>query len=164
MSPAIVALHGRVAVVLVNGVTPARAHRPLEWVCVAKINVYGKWSKDLFADAAIVDGPGRLIFAAGMAAEDPVDGHIHHPGDCAAQTRMAYDKIKAILAAQGADLSHVVRIAAYLTNMQDKTAYESELRQALGGIEPPPHSLIGVNSLAWPGMVVEVEATAFVPA
>lgn len=48
--------------------------------------------------------------------------------------------------------------------MRDKDAYESEQRQALGGIGPPPHSLIGVKSLAWPGMVVEVEATAFVPA
>ncbi len=128
---------------------------------MATTNVYGKWSKDLFADAAIVDSPGRLIFVAGMAAEDPADGHIHHRGDCAAQTRMAYDKIKAILAAQGADLSHVVRIVAYLTDMRDKNAYESEQRQALGDIEPPPHSLIGVSSLAWPGMVVEVEATAF---
>jgi enamine deaminase RidA (YjgF/YER057c/UK114 family) len=141
-----------------------RVSPPLDWVCVGATNVYGKWSKDLFADAAIVDSPGRLIFVAGMAAEDPADGHIHHRGDCAAQTRMAYDKIKAILAAQGADLSHVVRIVAYLTDMRDKNAYEGEQRQALGGIKPPPHSLIGVSSLAWPGMVVEVEATAFVPA
>jgi 2-iminobutanoate/2-iminopropanoate deaminase len=58
----------------------------------------------------------------------------------------------------------VVRIVAYLTDIRDKNACESEQRHALGGIEPPPHSLIGVSSLAWPGMVVEVEATAFVPA
>ena len=76
---------------------------------------------------------------------------------------MAYDKLKAILATQGANLSHVVRIVAYLTNMSDKHAYESEQRQALDGIEPPPHSLIGVTGLAWSGMVVEVEATAFLP-
>ena len=133
-------------------------------LAIEMANVYGKWSAHLFADAATVDCPGRLIFVAGMAAEDPDDGHIHHPGDCAAQTKMSYDKLKAILAAQGADLSHVVRIVAYLTNMSDKHAYESEQRQALDGIEPPPHSLIGVTSLAWPGMVVEVEATAFVPA
>ena len=130
---------------------------------MGKSNVYGKWSKDLFADAAVVDSPGRLILLAGMGAEDPVDGHIHHPGDCGAQTRMAYGKIRAILAAQGADLSHVVRIVAYLTDMQDKHAYETEQRLALDGVEPPPHSTIGVSSLAWPGMVVEVEATAFLP-
>ena len=47
---------------------------------------------------------------------------------------MAYDKIKAIVAAQGADLSHVVRIVAYLTDMRDKDAYHSEQRQVLGGI------------------------------
>lgn len=129
-----------------------------------KQNVYGQWSKDLFADAAVVDGPGRLIFVAGMGSEDPVDGHIHHPGDCAAQTRMAYNKIRTILAEQGGDLSHVVRIVAYLTDIREKNAYESVQREALEGVEPPPHSLIGVSALAWPGMVVEVEATAVVPA
>ena len=130
---------------------------------MGKSNVYGKWSKDLFADAAAVDSPGRLIFVAGMGAEDPVDGHIHNPGDCAAQTKMAYGKIKAILAGQGADLSHVVRIVAYLTDMRHKNAYQTEQRLALDGVEPPPHSTIGVSSLAWPGMVVEVEAPAFLP-
>lgn len=129
-----------------------------------KQNVYGQWSKDLFADAAVVDGPGRLIFVAGMGSEDPVDGHIHYPGDCAAQTRMAYNKIRTILAEQGGDLSHVVRIVAYLTDIREKNAYESVQREALEGVEPPPHSLIGVSALAWPGMVVEVEATAVVPA
>lgn len=126
-------------------------------------NVYGEWSKELFADAAVVDGPGRMIFVSGMAAEDPVDGHIHNPGACGAQTRMAYEKIKRILASEGADLRHVVRIVAYLTDMQDKGAYEAEQRHALAGAPPPPHSLIGVSELAWPGMVVEVEVTAIVP-
>lgn len=128
-----------------------------------KRQVYGEWSRTLFADAAIVEGPARTVFVAGMAAEDPVDGHIH-PGDCAAQTRMAYDKVKAILAGQGADLRHVVRIVAYLTDMRDKNAYETEQKRALDGVDPPPHTLLGVHSLAWPGMTVEIEVTAVVPA
>lgn len=128
-----------------------------------KHNVYGVWSRDLFADAAIVEGPAKLVFVAGMAAEDSDEGHIHHLGDCAEQARLAYDKIKRILAAQGADLSHVVRLVTYLVDMRDKQAYEAVQHEALGGIEPPPHSLIGVASLAWPGMLVEVEATAVVP-
>jgi 2-iminobutanoate/2-iminopropanoate deaminase len=127
-----------------------------------KRNVYGEWSRRLFADAAVVQEPRGLIFVSGMAAEDPVDGHIHHPGDCAAQTKMAYAKVAAILADHGADMSNIVRVVAYLTDMREKQAYEQELQAALGGAEPPPHTLIGVTSLAWPGMVVEVEVTAAV--
>lgn len=130
---------------------------------LSKHNVYGEWSRELFADASIVEGPARTIFVAGMGAEDPGDGHIHFPGDCAAQTRMAYDKIKRILGQQRADLGNVVRTVAYLTDMRDKEAYEAEQRRALDGLEPPPHSLIGVSSLAWPGMVVEIEVTAVLP-
>ena len=98
-----------------------------------------------------------------MGAEDPEDGHIHFPGDCALQTRMAYEKIVRILASHGADLSNIARVVTYLANMADKKLYEAEQMCALSGIEPPPHSLIDVSSLAWPEMVVEVEVTAIVP-
>ena len=71
-------------------------------------------------------------------------------------------KVAAILADHGADMSNIVRVVAYLTDMRDKQAYEQELRSALGDTEPPPHTLIGVSTLAWPSMVVEVEVTAAV--
>lgn len=121
------------------------------------------WSRQLFADSSVVDGPVRLIFIAGMAAEDPEDGHILHLGDLAIQCDMAFEKIKKILAEHGANMSHIVRMTAYLTDMREKHIYEAALHKALGGVEPPPHSLLGVNSLAWPGMMVEVEVTAAVP-
>ena len=46
--------------------------------------------------------------------------------------------------------------------MADKKLYETEQKRALSGVELPPHSLIGVSSLAWPEMVVEVEVTAVI--
>lgn len=131
---------------------------------IAKKNVYGVWSRDLFADASIIDGPVRLIFVSGMAAEDPQDGHIHDAGDFAAQCRMAYGKIKKILAEQGAGMDNIVRTVTYLTDMRNKDAYVACQREALGGAKPPPHTLLGVSSLAWPGMMVEVEVTAAVTA
>lgn len=127
-------------------------------------NVNGVWSRDLFADAAIVEGPARLIFVSGMAAEDPQDGHIHDPGDFAAQCRMSYGKIKKILAEQGAGMTDIVRTVAYVTDMRNKEAYVACQREVLAGAPPPPHTLLGVSSLAWPGMQVEVEVTAAVPA
>jgi enamine deaminase RidA (YjgF/YER057c/UK114 family) len=126
-------------------------------------SVYGVWSRAIFADAAIVEGPARLIFVSGMAAEDPQDGHIHDPGDFAAQCRMSYDKIRKILGEQGAGMADIVRTVAYVTDMRNKDAYVACQREALAGAPPPPHTLLGVSSLAWPGMQVEVEVTAAVP-
>ncbi|WP_264078209.1 hypothetical protein [Mycobacterium stomatepiae] len=53
-------------------------------------------------------------------------------------------------------------MTAPVTDMRDKAEYERVEREALAGVEPP-HSLIGITSPAWPGMVVEVEVTAGVP-
>ena len=134
------------------------------WAEPIHTNSYGVWSKTLFADTATVDnGPTRFIFVAGMAAEDPKDGHILFKGDFAGQCQMAYRKIHDALAAQHATMNDIVRTTAYLTDMRDKDAYQKCQRDAMGKAELPPHTLLGVNSLAWPGMLVEVEVTAIAP-
>ena len=127
-------------------------------------NIYSDWSRHLFADAAVVAGSTRTIYLAGMAAEDPCDGHVHYPGDCVAQTRMAYEKITKLLAAEGAGLGDIVRAVTYLTDIRDKEVYENEQQRALTGISPPPHTIVEVTGLAWPGMVVEIDITAVVEA
>ncbi|MCG4256735.1 RidA family protein [Acetobacter senegalensis] len=127
-------------------------------------NSYGVWSKAIFADTSTVDdGSVRFIFVAGMAAEDPDDGHIQFKGDFAGQCRMAYRKIHDALKAQHASMNDIVRTTAYLTDMRDKDAYQKCQREAMGTAEMPPHTLLGVSSLAWPGMLVEVEVTAITP-
>ncbi|BBY23452.1 hypothetical protein MSTO_36570 [Mycobacterium stomatepiae] len=59
-------------------------------------------------------------------------------------------------------VTSTIRVTAPVTDMRDKAEYERVEREALAGVEPP-HSLIGITSPAWPGMVVEVEVTAGVP-
>ena len=129
-----------------------------------KTNVYGgAWSKTRFADACIVEGQYKIIYIAGMGSEDAATGKIEHLGDFMSQCQMAYNKIQTILNTQGGDMSNIVRIVAYLTDMRYSNDYITCRDLALAGAQLPPHTLINVNQLAWPGMMVEVEVTAAVP-
>lgn len=128
-----------------------------------KNTVYGQWSQNLFADVAIVQGPHKTVYVAGMAAENPQTGQPDHPGDFAAQCAMAYEKIRHILKAQGADMNSIVRTTAYVTDMRYFAEYMNCQKNALGSAPQPPHTLLQVSQLAWPGLMVEVEVTAVVP-
>lgn len=130
-----------------------------------KTNIYGgKWSSTLFADASVVEGQYKTVYVAGMASEDPDSGKIKYQGDFMGQCKMAYDKIRQILKSQGGDMSNIVRTVAYVTDMRYAKDYVVCQKAALGPSTPlPPHTLLNVNQLAWPGMLVEVEVTAAIP-
>ena len=64
---------------------------------------YSDWTKGRFSEAVTVTGPGKMIFLAGVGAEDEngKGGDIMHKGDFMAQCKYAYDKIKRVLEKQG---------------------------------------------------------------
>ena len=78
------------------------------------------------------------------------------------QLRVVLDRITRIVAAEGGGPSDIVRCTTYVTDISDWWPVEGEHRgiwdEYFGG-EYPAHSLIGVSSLAEPGLDVEVEAT-----
>ena len=125
---------------------------------------YGVWSKDVFADSVTVTGPAKTIYLAGMGAEDEATGAILHQGDFLEQCRYAYGKIKKILAAQGAAMTDIVKITAYVTDIRYRPDYAKCRTEALGGAPPPTHTFVNVSQLAWPGMMIEVDATAAIAA
>src|SRR5215831_3036893 len=67
---------------------------------------YSEWTKGLFSEVVTVVKPGKMIFLAGVGAEDEGAnrGVIRHLGDFDGQCRYAYEKIKKLLAAQGATM------------------------------------------------------------
>ncbi len=84
-------------------------------------------------------------------------------GDFAAQCKYAYDKIRRVLEKQGAGPSDVVKVVAYLTDMRDAAAYNKCFSDFFGAVLPV-HTLLNISQLAWPGMMLEVDVTAMVPA
>jgi len=129
-----------------------------------KQNSFGVWSKNVFADSVTITGNAKTIYLAGMGAEDENTGTILHQGDFLEQCRYAYAKIKKILAAQGATMSDIVKITTYVTDMRYRPEYAKCRAEALGDAPIPTHTFINVSQLAWPGMMIEVDATAAIAA
>jgi enamine deaminase RidA (YjgF/YER057c/UK114 family) len=127
---------------------------------------YSEWTKGLFSEVVTVTHPGKIIFLAGVGAEDESGGRgtIRHLGDFAGQCRYAYDKIKRLLAAQGATMNDVVKVVTYVTDIRNQVEAGKCRAEALGGAPQPVHTFLNINQLAWPGMLVEVDVIAITKA
>ncbi len=127
---------------------------------------YSEWTKGLFSEVVTVTHPGKMIFLAGVGAEDESGGRgaIRHLGDFGGQCRYAYDKIKRLLAAQGATMNDVVKVVTYVTDIRNQVEAGKCRAEALAGAPQPVHTFLNINQLAWPGMLVEVDVIAITKA
>jgi len=108
---------------------------------------------------------GRTIFVAGQVGWDAQQRIVE--GGIVAQTRQALANIVAILAVDDARPEHLVRLTWYVTDRAEYLAAAAPLgavyREILGR-HFPAMSAVQVTALMEPGAVVEIEATAVVPA
>src|SRR3954470_2362218 len=81
---------------------------------------YSEWTKGRFSEAVTVIGPGKMIFLAGVGAEDEngKGGDILYKGDFTAQCKYAFDKIKRALEKNGATLGDIVKMVTYMTDVR----------------------------------------------
>ena len=126
---------------------------------------YSEWTKGRFSEAVTVTGPGKIIFLAGVGAEDEngKGGDILHKGDFVGQCHYAYDKIKRLLEKHGATLGDVAKMVTYVTDMRYQADYGKCRVEEFGSNPLPAHTLLTISQLAWPGMMVEIDVTAVVP-
>lgn len=113
-----------------------------------------------FSHASIQSG-GRTLHLAGQVAWDK-DGALVGAGDLAAQTRQVLANLRAVLAEAGATPANIIRLRTYVVD-HDPSKIEpvmGEVMKFYGGETPAPNSFIGVQSLALPDFLVEIEATA----
>lgn len=119
------------------------------------------WSVQLgFDQAELVESRRRELVCS---AQDAVDetGTPQHPGDMVAQLDMALDNLEEILAGAGMDLSNVVRLNFYTTEMDtllQNFPLVNKRFDAAGSRFAT--TLLGVAGLAAPDLVVAIEATA----
>jgi enamine deaminase RidA (YjgF/YER057c/UK114 family) len=102
---------------------------------------------------------GPHVAVSGSTGRD-VDGHIV-PGGAYAQTRQAIENLQTALAAVGGSLADVIRTRVFIVDM---TEWESVARAHCEAFaqHPPARSLIGVNALFEPDILVEIEADAII--
>jgi enamine deaminase RidA (YjgF/YER057c/UK114 family) len=111
-----------------------------------------------------VSARGRQIFVAGQIGWNE-RGELAG-SDLTTQARQALRNIVAILATDGAEPGHLVRLTWYVTNRQaylDAAKPLGEAYREVIGAYFPAMTAVEVSALMEPGAVVEIEATAVVP-
>jgi enamine deaminase RidA (YjgF/YER057c/UK114 family) len=114
-----------------------------------------------FSQAVEVSGAARVLFCAGQTSTGP-DGSTLHPDDMRAQASAALDNLEAVLREAGLTLANVVRLNTYVTDVDLYFAEGGEAvgeRLAAAGVQPAA-TLLGISRLAFPDLLIELEATA----
>lgn len=89
------------------------------------------------------------------------EGRPQHVGDMRAQLMLALDNVEAVLSAAGYGLSDVVRLNYYTTDVDQLFAHYAVVVERLAPVGCQPSStLLRVTRLAFPELLVEIEATA----
>ncbi|OQW57109.1 MAG: translation initiation inhibitor [Proteobacteria bacterium SG_bin9] len=115
-----------------------------------------------YSHVAVASGT-RTIYTAGQVATDE-NGAVVGAGDIGAQTEQVLRNLVLALEAGGATFADVVKITTYVVN------YKPEHRPIIAkarapffaGRTPPASTLVGVQALAAPEWLIEIEAIAVV--
>ncbi|NUP28475.1 MAG: RidA family protein [Nocardia sp.] len=119
------------------------------------------WSSAMgFDQGVLVSGHTRTLYCSGQTAMSG-DGEPLHTGDMGAQLALSLDNVEGVLGAAAMSLANLVRLDVYTTDVDLLLRHYGVLAARLGaaGVAPAT-TLLGVNRLAVPGQLVELEGTA----
>ncbi len=109
-----------------------------------------------------MSGAQRTIFCSGQTSTDE-QGKPVHLNDMRGQIDQAMDNLETVLRESGAGLSDVVRLNYYTTDVDLLLeAYDALLDRLGEACCQPASTLVGVTSLTFPELLVEIEVTAVV--
>ena len=119
------------------------------------------WSLKLgYNQAEIITDTSRQLICAGQTAVDGA-GTPQHLGDMRGQISLALDNLEAVLAGADMNLSNIIRLGVFVTDVDEALKNFDLLGMRFGPIQcAPPMTLLGVTRLAIPGLLFEIEATA----
>lgn len=109
--------------------------------------------------------PGRVVWIAGQVSLNE-KGEVVGAGDLRAQTKQVFENLTTALKAGGASWTDVVKVNTYIVN------YSAEMLPALrearaqympGNERLPASTLVGVQALARPEFLIEIEVVAVIP-
>ena len=101
---------------------------------------------------------GDNIYVSGTAPID-ANGGVFAPGDAYAQTRYCLQRIQKALQDLGSDCKDVVRTRLYVTDITRSAEY-AKAHQEFFAANPPANTMVEVQALVDPEMLVEVEVDA----
>jgi len=104
---------------------------------------------------------GRTLYVAGQVAQNE-KGELVGAGDLAAQAEQVYKNLGIALKGAGATFNDLVKITVYVVNMkpEHRDLMGKARARHVNKDNPPASTLVGVQALAKPEYLVEVEAIA----
>ena len=119
--------------------------------------------QDLDNDLCQAVRAGNMVFLRGQVGQDLDTAESVAIGDPAGQADRAMANIELLLGEAGARLEDICRITIYLTDIRFREPVYRTIGRRLKGVFPVSTGLV-VDALARPEWVVEIEATAVIPA
>jgi 2-iminobutanoate/2-iminopropanoate deaminase len=101
---------------------------------------------------------GQFITIGGTAGFDPATGQLAG-SDVTAQTRQILKSFEVMLQSAGSDLHHVIHVNVFLKNMRDFDEMNRAYVEVMGD-HRPARTVIGVNELPKPGILLTMNLTA----
>ncbi len=102
---------------------------------------------------------GTTAYISGQVAIDP-DGNIVGEGDIGTQAQQAFNNLRLAVVAAGGRVEQIAKVTTYVVDYAPEVRPAlADARQAVFGDHPPASTLIGVQALALPQLLIEVEAT-----
>lgn len=111
-----------------------------------------------FSQAWRIGGVDTILFISGQAPIS-ADGQLVGEGDFETQVRQVFANLQTVLEGAGMGFDAIVKLTVYLTEMGRLRDYTRIKGEFLTGPQPAS-TAVGVNALARPEMMVEVEAIA----
>jgi len=115
--------------------------------------------KHSFSQGISIKKPNTLVFVSGQASLD-AEGKVVGKGDIVTQSLRAFRNVEVVLNEAGMTLRDVVKFSVYVTRRNDFFEVMKVRRRILGNEPFPASSMVQVRSLAYPQLLVEVEAIA----
>ena len=125
---------------------------------VTPFNAPGLFEPPTYTQAVRVEHAQALLFLSGQVAYTP-EGGVACPGDFKGQARGAYQAIKSLVESQGGTMANVIKLTNFVTDMKYR-ADLATVREEFFGKKGPASTLVEVSALAFPDLMVEIEAIA----
>ena len=103
---------------------------------------------------------GEMLFISGQLPLEPGGDPVN--GSATEQTIRAMKNVQAILKAAGADLSELVQVTIYVSNIDLWPEVDAAYRQFMSGVPvPPARAVVPVNTPLHFDTDIEIQATAY---
>ena len=126
-------------------------------------DTYPEQNLDTDLCQAVVTEGGKTIWLRGQCPQNLDDAVNLDSKDPAEQTHKVMQNIEQLIKEAGGEMKHLVKIVVYITDIKNREAVYRTIGQYTKRIYPVSTGLV-VSALARPEWLVEIDATAVVPA